>query len=306
MAMVLGSMHSYARAATYQALYNSAHVSIANFIASQSRAEDIVYAWDIGYIGAISHRRILDFVGIVSPEVIPYNRRQDYVGVLKSWRPRWAVVGYYGRAYRRIIDDPWFRSSYVLAYRNAPSASPPWSIDDPRREVARRPGIRRLPPARLIYLADQARQDAISRPDERHIHSIVGCHWHRTEALWYSIGCEADLCGYQDMAHSGRPRRRAAAGIVRPICQRLVAAGIPLTRGYVSTATLHPLLWATGIVWRNGGIADAVDINYGYGVRDRLACEPVPPHARNADIEASPPTNGRRRTARLSGASRIP
>lgn len=47
-------------------------------------------------------------------------------------------------------------------------------------------------------------------------------------------------------------------------CQRLVAAGIPLTRGYVSTATLHPLLWATGIVWRNGGIADAVDINYGY------------------------------------------
>ena len=74
-------------------------------------------------------------MGIVSPEVIPYNRRQDYVGVLKSWRPRWAVVGYYGRAYRRIIDDPWFRSSYVLAYRNAPSVSPPWSIDDPRREV---------------------------------------------------------------------------------------------------------------------------------------------------------------------------
>jgi adenylate cyclase len=50
-------------------------------------------------------------------------------------------------------------------------------------------------------------------------------------------------------------------------CQRLVAAGVPLTRGYVSTATLHPLLWATGIIWHNGRIVDAVDINYGFETR---------------------------------------
>jgi len=47
-------------------------------------------------------------------------------------------------------------------------------------------------------------------------------------------------------------------------CNRLVAAGVPLARGYVSTATLHPLLWATGIVWQQGRIIDSVDINYGF------------------------------------------
>jgi hypothetical protein len=135
MAMVLGSMQSSARAATYQAFYNSAHINLANYIAAQSRAEDTVYAWDVGYIGAISSRRVLDFVGIVSPEVIPYNHRENYVGVLKTWRPQWAVIGYYGHAYRRILDDPWFRSSYVLVHRNTPIVSTGWSIDDPRRDT---------------------------------------------------------------------------------------------------------------------------------------------------------------------------
>jgi hypothetical protein len=136
MLIILGSLQSYARAATYQALYNSAQINVANYIASQSTAEDTVYAWDIGYIGAISGRRILDFVGIVSPEVIPYNEHRDYVGVLKTWRPKWAVVGYYGHIYHKITDDPWFHRSYVLAYRNSVSVSPGWSIDDPRRGTA--------------------------------------------------------------------------------------------------------------------------------------------------------------------------
>jgi hypothetical protein len=135
MVTVLGSMQSYARAAVYQAMYNSAHINLASYIAAQSRAEETVYAWDIGYVGAISRRRVLDFVGIVSPEVIPYNQREDYVGVLKNWRPQWAVIGYYGQAYRRILDDPWFRSSYVLVHRNTPIVSTGWSIDDPRRDT---------------------------------------------------------------------------------------------------------------------------------------------------------------------------
>ena len=65
----------------------------------------------------------------------PYNHRENYVGVLKTWRPQWAVIGYYGHAYRRILDDPWFRSSYVLVHRNTPIVSTGWSIDDPRRDT---------------------------------------------------------------------------------------------------------------------------------------------------------------------------
>lgn len=51
------------------------------------------------------------------------------------------------------------------------------------------------------------------------------------------------------------------------LCRRLVAAGIPLARGYLSTATLHPLLWATGITWQGGRIVDSLEITYGYESR---------------------------------------
>jgi hypothetical protein len=64
-----------------------------------------------------------------SAEVIPYTQRENYVGLLKTWRPQWAVIGHYGHAYRRILEDPWFspaamswstairRSSQLLEHR---------------------------------------------------------------------------------------------------------------------------------------------------------------------------------------------
>jgi adenylate cyclase len=49
------------------------------------------------------------------------------------------------------------------------------------------------------------------------------------------------------------------------LCPRLIAAGVPIARAYLSTATLHPLLWATGITWERGRLAgDETRIGYGY------------------------------------------
>jgi adenylate cyclase len=47
-------------------------------------------------------------------------------------------------------------------------------------------------------------------------------------------------------------------------CTRLVDLGVPLARGYLSFATLHPLQWAVGFVWREGRVVDAADIAHGY------------------------------------------
>jgi adenylate cyclase len=47
-------------------------------------------------------------------------------------------------------------------------------------------------------------------------------------------------------------------------CGRLLAAGFPIARGYLSFATLHPLLWATGVIWRGGQVSEAVDLVHGY------------------------------------------
>ncbi|MGH6948878.1 MAG: adenylate/guanylate cyclase domain-containing protein [Kiloniellales bacterium] len=47
-------------------------------------------------------------------------------------------------------------------------------------------------------------------------------------------------------------------------CERLGAAGIPVTRGFLSFATLHPLLWATGFLWQRGKAVEPADVEHGF------------------------------------------
>jgi adenylate cyclase len=62
---------------------------------------------------------------------------------------------------------------------------------------------------------------------------------------------------------------RGLAGVPVPallegFCERAVDAGLPLARGYLSAATLHPLIWASGFRWKRHGPIEAVDIAYGF------------------------------------------
>ncbi|MGH8430186.1 MAG: hypothetical protein ACREUF_07255, partial [Solimonas sp.] len=57
-------------------------------------------------------------------------------------------------------------------------------------------------------------------------------------------------------------------------CRRLVASGFPLTRGYLSPAILHPLVWATEVTWQVGHIVDATDVAYGFETRDAWLVSP--------------------------------
>jgi adenylate cyclase len=66
-------------------------------------------------------------------------------------------------------------------------------------------------------------------------------------------------------------------------CQRLSAAGFPLSRGYLSLATLHPLLWASGVTWQGGRIIDTIDIAYGYETRPAWLSSPFR-HMLESDI----------------------
>jgi adenylate cyclase len=47
-------------------------------------------------------------------------------------------------------------------------------------------------------------------------------------------------------------------------CRRLVAAGVPLTRGFLSTATLHPQRRANSVTWQNGAIVEETEFGYAY------------------------------------------
>lgn len=47
-------------------------------------------------------------------------------------------------------------------------------------------------------------------------------------------------------------RQTSMTELVQGFCERLVALGLPLWRGYVSARTLHPRISAVGYIWRRG------------------------------------------------------
>src|SRR5262245_23037734 len=47
-------------------------------------------------------------------------------------------------------------------------------------------------------------------------------------------------------------------------CQRLVAGGVSLARGFLSIGALHPLWRANSLTWQDGGIAEVADFRYDY------------------------------------------
>jgi hypothetical protein len=115
-------------AAVSQEKHETAHVAVARYLKQNAKADEVIYAPDIGYIGTITGRKILDAVGIVSPEVIPFNRSGDFAGVLRLLRPDWAVIGLYGSWQKSLLMDPWVRTNYYPVYANNPDRSVDWPL----------------------------------------------------------------------------------------------------------------------------------------------------------------------------------
>ena len=108
---------------------------LARYLDERALPDDIIYATDIGYIGAVTGREILDAVGIVLLKVMAFNERGDFVGVLRTMQPAWAVVGLYGPWQISILTDSWVRGHYTPVYRNKPGASLAWPEDTELKNV---------------------------------------------------------------------------------------------------------------------------------------------------------------------------
>ena len=79
------------------AIIETEMVSAAQWVANNTRPDDLIAAHDIGAMGYFGQRRILDLAGLVSPEVIPFIRDEaqmaawldaaagEYLVVLSGW-----------------------------------------------------------------------------------------------------------------------------------------------------------------------------------------------------------------------------
>jgi hypothetical protein len=95
----------------YQKLLEQVHQSIGYYLKAHADPGDTVAAEDIGYMGYFSAMRLIDRDGLISPEVVPYNRKGDYYGVIRDFKPEW-VVAAMGSATSGFVDSTAFLNDY--------------------------------------------------------------------------------------------------------------------------------------------------------------------------------------------------
>jgi hypothetical protein len=96
----------------WQDIQDRCHKSVGLYLSGRAGPDELVAAEDIGYIGFYSKKRILDRDGLVSPEVIPYNRNGWYLQVITDHQPEW-VVAARPSPMSGFITDSLFLSMYV-------------------------------------------------------------------------------------------------------------------------------------------------------------------------------------------------
>src|SRR5262252_2193899 len=73
---------------------------------------------------------------------------------------------------------------------------------------------------------------------------------------------EADLTPLHAWLIESGTNDVAAETLFEGFCGRLVAAGVPIARGFLSIAGLHPLRRADSLTWHDGRIVEATDFGY--------------------------------------------
>jgi hypothetical protein len=97
--------------------------ALGTWLSANAGPSAVVCAGDIGYIGYYSRRRILDYVGLVSPEVDAYNRSNQRAEIVRDFRPDFVAMGTYDPLYAELLEARWFRTTYELVPREYRSGS---------------------------------------------------------------------------------------------------------------------------------------------------------------------------------------
>ncbi|UCB52894.1 MAG: glycosyltransferase family 39 protein [Candidatus Zixiibacteriota bacterium] len=88
------------------------HKSIGLWLSENTHPTDTVCAEDIGYMGYYSGRYILDQDGLISPQVIPFNKSRDRLGFLKEYKPAYFLIGFAGPYFSQVIQSQWLEENY--------------------------------------------------------------------------------------------------------------------------------------------------------------------------------------------------
>lgn len=97
----------------YQVVLESCHKAIGQYLNVMLEPDELVAAEDIGYIGYYSGRTLLDRDGLVSPEVVAYNREGRFLDLILDYDPV-VVVTAVRYAPSAFVTDQRFLDRYRL------------------------------------------------------------------------------------------------------------------------------------------------------------------------------------------------
>ncbi|MFZ2655361.1 MAG: hypothetical protein WAX69_10585 [Victivallales bacterium] len=89
---------------------------IGEWLNKNSARNDRIYVEALGYIGYFSDRKILDWPGLVSPEVVRAVKKEklDYTTVIERLRPEWVVARIFDH-WNLVTRSGYFRDNYDVA-----------------------------------------------------------------------------------------------------------------------------------------------------------------------------------------------
>jgi len=90
------------------------HKAIGEWLKENTDEDSIVCVGDIGYIGYYSDRKILDFMGLVSPEVLPFWEKGTPQEIVSEFKPDYFVVSKSDYFYSLVKDKSWFGIDYKI------------------------------------------------------------------------------------------------------------------------------------------------------------------------------------------------
>ncbi|KAA3637672.1 MAG: hypothetical protein DWP97_00450, partial [Calditrichaeota bacterium] len=97
-----------------QKVNENVHKQVGLYLYTHASEDDVIAAEDIGYMGYFSKRYILDRDGLVSPQIIPYNRMANYYGVVWDYKPDYVVAASSSEISDEMLLDLRFFETYSI------------------------------------------------------------------------------------------------------------------------------------------------------------------------------------------------
>ena len=98
----------------YQRTMEEVHKSIGIWLNDTSLENETILASDIGYMGFYSKRKLIDWMGLISPEILKYYKNGNIEDVPRDFKPDYIVLGEYDFLYKKIVDNEFFQNNYIL------------------------------------------------------------------------------------------------------------------------------------------------------------------------------------------------